>query len=73
MHREIFKNEIILHSLYIHLKTHQKKEKEVCANRLFYKKSGKKKMLIVVEDGIISIHFSLLLSMLGKCSLKVFE
>lgn len=68
---EIFKNEIILYLFYIHLKTYQKKEKEVGANRLFYKKSGK--LLIVVEDGIIGIHFSLLLSMLGKCSLKVFE
>lgn len=71
MHMEIFKNEIILYSFYIHLKPYQEKEKEVGANRLFYKKSGK--MLIVAEGGIISIHFSLLVSMLGKCSLQVSE
>lgn len=39
------------------------------ASRLFLKLG---KMLIVVEGGNISIHFSLLLGMLGKCSLKIF-
>lgn len=70
MHTEIFNNEIILYSFYIHLKTYQKKKRWVQID-CFIKKSGK--ILIVVEGGVISIHFFLLLSMLGKCSLKVSE